>query len=381
MAADASPSTAAIDPAGGSLRDFAHGRPQRVEERAANFEAWRSGRENAGYWPYAKYLLDPPRASTTLQHSDGSRYSGINLATQDYLSPSTHVDVKAAAVAATERFGVHSAGSTALAGNVHESLALEASISNMLQMKHVLPFDVLAHNCLQEGAMAATRNVHRTRHLDVDQARSTLAAIREKDAANTVLVVTEGIFSMDADAPDLRTLQCLCRQYGATLVVDVAHDFGCTGPGGTGEIGLQGMLGEVDIVMGSFQDLCRQRRIRCDEQQGGQRVSALFRSALPFLQCLVAGAGRGGQYCISIIRSQEGDVLRERLSAAVAALRNELSICGFDLLGKPHAIVPMIVGTEAVGRRGVLAAAHEGVLVNLAEFPVVPTDPASACRS
>ncbi|MDB5967913.1 MAG: aminotransferase class I/II-fold pyridoxal phosphate-dependent enzyme [Hydrocarboniphaga sp.] len=387
-----------FDPAAGSLRDFVHTRPQRVEDRAADFEAWRSARENVGYWPYAKYLVEPPRATTTLQHSDGSRYSGVNFATQDYLSLSTHAAVKAAAAAAIERFGVHSAGSMALAGNVHESLALEASIADMLQMKHALLFptgwaagfgivkglvrqqdhvvlDALAHNCLQEGAMAATRNVYRTRHLDLAHVHSTLASIREKDAANTVLVVTEGIFSMDADAPDISALQAMCRHFGATLVVDVAHDLGCTGPGGTGEIGLQGMLGEVDIVMGSFSKtfasnggFIATNRTAVKEFVRAFAPTCVFSNALSPVQVAAVGTA------IAIIRSLEGEGLRKRLSVAVAALRDELTTCGFALLGKPHAIVPMIVGTEAVGRRAALEATREGVLVNLAEFPAVPID-------
>src|SRR6516225_7110302 len=68
---------------------------------------------------------------------------------------------------------------------------------------------------------------------------------------NGVLVVTEGLFSMDSDTPDIAALAELCHEYNATLMVDVAHDLGCIGEDGRGHIGLQKMLGKVDIVMGS----------------------------------------------------------------------------------------------------------------------------------
>jgi Aminotransferase class I and II len=82
--------------------------------------------------------------------------------------------------------------------------------------------------------------------------RKILTKIRAKDKENGILVVTEGLFSMDSDTPDLAALQALCHEFNATLVVDVAHDLGCLGEDGRGHIGMQNMLGKVDVVMGSF---------------------------------------------------------------------------------------------------------------------------------
>src|SRR6185312_8756267 len=67
-----------------------------------------------------------------------------------------------------------------------------------------------------------------------------------------IMVVTESLFSMDSDTPDLAALQELCHEYRATLLVDVAHDLGCLGKEGRGHIGQQNMLGKIDLVMGSF---------------------------------------------------------------------------------------------------------------------------------
>jgi 7-keto-8-aminopelargonate synthetase-like enzyme len=86
--------------------------------------------------------------------------------------------------------------------------------------------DSLAHTCLQEGANAATRNIYMHRHLDADHCRHWLQTIRAKDAENGIMVVTEGLFSMDSDTPDIAALQVLCNEYKATLLVDVAHDLG-----------------------------------------------------------------------------------------------------------------------------------------------------------
>ena len=61
-----------------------------------------------------------------------------------------------------------------------------------------------------------------------------LKETREKDPHNAILVVTEGLFSMDADSPDLIFYQKVTKQYGAYLLVDCAHDFGHLGKTGKG---------------------------------------------------------------------------------------------------------------------------------------------------
>jgi glycine C-acetyltransferase len=63
--------------------------------------------------------------------------------------------------------------------------------------------DNLSHNCLQEGANAATKNVIKFAHLNTKAMEAKLKATREKDPDNAILVVTEGLFSMDSDTPDL----------------------------------------------------------------------------------------------------------------------------------------------------------------------------------
>ena len=112
--------------------------------------------------------------------------------------------------------------------------------------------DALAHSCLQTGAQASTQNVLLFRHLDVDHCRERLKAIRSRDPQGGIMVVTESLFSMNSDTPDIRAMQELAHEFGAILVVDVAHDLGCLGPKGRGHIGAQGMQGKVDLVMGSF---------------------------------------------------------------------------------------------------------------------------------
>jgi glycine C-acetyltransferase len=98
------------------------------------------------------------------------------------------------------------------------------AIKGLVRSTDYVVMDALAHACLQDGAASATKNVYLFRHLDPESARRWLSQIRAKDVANGILVVTEGLFSMDSDTPGIRALQDLCHEFNATLMVDVAHD-------------------------------------------------------------------------------------------------------------------------------------------------------------
>jgi glycine C-acetyltransferase len=102
---------------------------------------------------------------------------------------------------------------------------------------HVV-MDYVSHNCLQEGAISATRNIKRFEHMNQEEMEEMVKETREKDPDNAILVVTEGLFSMDSDSPDLVAYQKIAKKYNAYLLIDCAHDFGHLGATGKGNISL-----------------------------------------------------------------------------------------------------------------------------------------------
>jgi glycine C-acetyltransferase len=200
-----------------------------------------------------------------------------------------------------------------------------------------------------------------------------LAKIRAKDKDNGVLVVTEGLFSMDSDTPDLAGLQALCREFNATLVVDVAHDLGCLGDNGRGHIGIQNMLGKVDIVMGSFSKTfasnggfvaCKSRAVK--EYLGFYSAPATFSNALSPAQAATI------LKAFAIVDSVEGRMQRLALMANVLTLRHRLREAGLDYYGDPSAIVCVKMGTEGLARLVSKRLPGLGLIANLVEFPAVP---------
>jgi 7-keto-8-aminopelargonate synthetase-like enzyme len=380
----------------GSMRDFKVPAGTDLLARTEPFFKWQDLRRQSGVWPFSRATQDGPRTVCDAADDRGLAMRGVNFASQDYLSMSAHPAIKATAIEVIEQCGVHSAGSAALVGNTAFSVALERRIADFLQMQEVVLYptgwaagfgvikglvrsadhivmDMLSHACLQEGAHAATQNIYMYRHLDNDYCRRLLAKIRAKDAENGILVVTEGLFSMDSDTPNLVELQEICHEFNATLVVDVAHDLGCLGEDGRGHIGLQGMLGKIDIVMGSFSKTfasnggfvaCRDRAVK--EYLRFYSSPTIFSNALSPVQAATV------LKAFDIIESPEGAARRNALMNNILTLRRTLNETGLDYYGDPSAIVCVKMGTEGLARLVGKRLPGLGLLANLVEFPAVP---------
>jgi 7-keto-8-aminopelargonate synthetase-like enzyme len=172
-------------------------------------------------------------------------------------------------------------------------------------------------------------------------------------------------------------MQNACREHGATLLVDVANDLGALGPGGGGVLGSQGLLGKVDLVMGSFS--------KCFASNGGFLASHspaakqfakyysnphMFSNALSPVQAAVASEA------IRIVRSVEGEELRGRLLAAVSALREGFAAQGLECLGTPSPNVIVPIGDDRLARLASRRIAESGVFLDLVEYPAVPVEQA-----
>ncbi len=379
----------------GSLRDYRDLHGADLLARVEHFFRWQDLRRQHHVWPYSRATEEAPNTVCAAQEDTGERFAGVNFGSQDYLSLASHPAIKEAAKAAVDEYGVHSAGSAAFIGNTKYSLALERSIADFLGMEHAVLYptgwaagfgvikalvrpddhvvmDGLCHSCLQEGAAAATRNVHLHGHLNIASARRHLARIRARDAENAILVVSESLFSMDSDTPDIAALQDLCREFRATLLIDCAHDLGNLGEDGRGHIGLQHMIGLVDIVMGSFSKTfasnggfvaCNSPAVR--EYLKYYSAPQTFSNALSPVQAAIV------LKAFDIVKSAEGRALRADLMGNITYLRTKLQEAGFEVIGEPSAIVPVMMREEGLARMVASRLPQLGVVANLVEYPAV----------
>jgi glycine C-acetyltransferase len=384
------------DALSGSMRDFRHLAGANLLDRITPFLDWQDKRRDAGLWPLGRSTERGAFTRCGARTDDGIFFEGVNFASQDYLSLNSHPLVQQAAIEAIHEYGVHSAGSPALVGNTSLSIALEQRIGEFLGYDHVALFptgwaagfgaikglvrpsdhivmDALSHACLQEGAQAATHNIHLFRHNSIEGARDKLAKIRSKDTTNGILVVTESLFSMDSDTPDIRALQELAHEFNAILMIDVAHDLGNLGPTGRGFLEMQNMLGKVDVVMGSFsKTFASNGGFVASRSPGIKEYLRYYSSPNTFSNALAPASAAIVNAALDIVSSDEGAQLRHGLMVNIRMLRSLIGGCGLQTYGDPSAIVCVKMGTEALARLVSRRLPTAGMLANLVEFPAVP---------
>lgn len=386
-------------------RDFQDPQGFDLLARTEPYYEWQDNCQRLNLWTYGNRVLhSAPKTTTSICDGLGVlTENAINLGSQDYLSLANNEQIKEVAIATIRDYGVHSAGSAAVMGNTDISLRLESALADFLKMEQVtlyptgwaagygairglvrdhdyIVMDELSHNCLKEGAAAATKKISNFKHLDVESAAKLLARIRKQDTKNGILLITESLFSMDSDTPDIAKFQEICHEYQATLLVDVAHDLGAMGEGGTGALGMQNMLGKVDIVMGSFS--------KTFASNGGfvatrlPAVNGYLKSYSPshmFSNALSPAQAATILEALSIVTSPLGESLRTKLMDNVISLRNESLNKGMIVIGTPSPIVPILISEKEEHRKGNvkarLVSRHLpplGLLANIHGYPAVP---------
>ena len=306
----------------------------------------------------------------------------LMFGSNDYLDLITHPQVKEAAVQSIRKYGSGCSGSRLLNGTLDLHVKLEAELAVFVRKEAAMIFgtgfqanyatlsalaekgDVMIcdhnlHASLVEGALRSVARVMRFRHNDLDHFNRCLnnCASEEK-----ILVVSEGVFSMEGDLADLRGLVNLSKSNAARIYVDEAHGLGVLGRTGAGAAEHLGVLDEVDIVMGTFS--------KALASVGGfiagprDVVDYLKHTARPFVfsASLPAAAVAAAGAALEIIRNEPER--RLRLLQIAHALRVELRARGFSVLDGETAIVPVVIGEEGDLCRLCKALLAEKIYIN-----------------
>ena len=374
---------------------FTHPKGSHLIERTRPLGEWLGRRIELGTWPYSRSLETSPDTTARVRSSNGLAVEGVNFGSQDYLGLASHPSVHDAAIRALADYGPHSAASAILQGNTGLSRRLERAIAEHVAAEHVLLFptgwaagfgtivglvrpndhvvlDQNSHACLMQGARAATDKHTFFRHCDTEDARRKLAKIRAKDTENAILVVTEGLFSMDSDSPDILALQEVCREFGAVLLVDVAHDLGASGPQGTGRLGLQGALGQVDLVMGAFsKTFASNGGFLATNSESVRHYVSIYGGSHAFSNALSPIQAGVVLESLRIVRSGEGERLRAKSAANILRLRSAFEAEGLECYGEPSNIVPVGVVDERLAKWMGRSLEENGLIANLVEYPAV----------
>jgi 8-amino-7-oxononanoate synthase len=365
----------------------------RGHERA---EQLRVARE-ADLIPYFRRLEGP--AGPIVEMEGAER---IMLGSNNYLGLTGDPRVAAGARDALERFGTGLTGSRLLNGTTALHLELEAGIAGWMGTEDAIVFttghqanlgtlqavlgpgdtviaDSADHASILDGCLLSRAKLRPFRHGRLDKLEKMLA--RGEDDGGGVLVVVDGVFSMEGDIADLPRIAELCRAHGARLMVDEAHAAGVLGPQGRGASELLGVEADVDLRMGTFsKSLASCGGFIAGSAEVIEYLRIASRAFL-FAASNVPAALGAALAALRIVRSSEGPELFARVLDNARYLHHGLRELGFRVvepLPLPDGgeaitpIVPVVVGDDW---RAVLlwrALFDAGVYVNVALHPAVP---------
>lgn len=347
--------------------------------------------------PYFRRLESP--AAPVVEMEGAER---VMLGSNNYLGLTGDPRVIEGARDALERYGTGLTGSRLLNGTIDLHLELERELAGWMGTDDAIVFttghqanlgalgtilgpadtvvaDSGDHASILDGCLVSRAKLRPFRHNRVDRLERTL----ERAAADGggVLVVVDGLFSMEGDIAPLPEIADLCERFGARLMVDEAHALGVLGARGAGTAELLGVEERVDLRMGTFS----KSLASCGGVIAGPadvidylRVSA--RSFL-FTAAAVPAAIGATLAAVRIARSAEGPALFARVLGNAAYLHAGLSELGFRVIEPQRLpggeaivtpIVPVVVGDDLRAALLWKALYDAGVYVNVALHPAVP---------
>jgi 8-amino-7-oxononanoate synthase len=358
----------------------------RGHERA---EQLRAARE-ADLLPYFRVLES---AAGPVVEMEGAER--VMLGSNNYLGLTADPRVMQGARDALERYGTGLTGSRFLNGTIDLHLELEAELAEWMGTEEAIVFTtghqanvgtlgtilgpgdtVIAdsgdHASILDGCLLSRAKLRPFRHGRLDKLEKMLE--RADADGGGVLVVVDGVFSMEGDVADLPRIVELCKAHGARLMVDEAHGAGVLGARGAGAGELLGVERDVDLRMGTFSKSlasCGGFIAGTHEVIDYLRISS---RAFMFTAAAVPAAVGAALAALRIIRSDEGPQLFARVLDNAAYLSRGLASLGFQVIEDDHVttIVPVVVGDDWKAVLLWRALYDAGVYVNVALHPAVP---------
>jgi len=340
--------------------------------------------------PYFRLLEGP--AGPVVEMEGQER---VMLGSNNYLGLTGDQRVKDAARDALDRYGTALTGSRLLNGTIplHQELEEElaawmgeedalvyttgyqanvGALSTLLQPGDTVIVDSGDHASIMDGVAMSHAKVRPFRHNRLGRLEQMLE--RAGGDGGGVLVVVDGVFSMEGDVCDLNTVAPLCRRYGARLMVDEAHGAGVLGPNGRGASEALGVEDQVDLRMGTFsKSLASCGGFLTGSHEVIDFLRVQSRSFL-FTASAVPAAIGAALAALRIVNSDEGRELIARLLDNARFLRDGLTELGFDVVPSDPVtpIVPVVVGDDWEAVLFWKALYDAGVYSNVALYPAVP---------
>ena len=315
----------------------------------------------------------------------------LNMCANNYLGLASHPEVIAAAHEALDEWGYGLASVRFICGTQKIHKQLEEKLSEFLGTEDTILYtscfdangglfetllgsedavisDELNHASIIDGVRLCKAKRFRYKNNDMADLASKLEAAK---GARRILIVTDGVFSMDGYLANLPAICDLADEHGALVMVDDSHAVGFMGARGRGTHEHHDVMGRIDIITGTLGKAL-------GGASGGytsgraEIIEYLRQRSRPYLfsNTVAPSIVAGSIKAIDLLN--ESTELRDRLEANTKFFRDQMAGSGFEILDGTHPITPIMLGDAALASRFADAMLEKGVYVIGFSFPVVP---------
>jgi glycine C-acetyltransferase len=316
----------------------------------------------------------------------------LNLCSNNYLGFANNEKLKEAAIKAIKKYGVGPGAVRTIAGtmDIHHQLekelaefkkaeatlvvqsgfnANQAVIPAITTAEDAILSDELNHASIIDGVRLSKAKKYVWKHKDVKDLEEKLKEAKA-NGARRLLIITDGVFSMDGDLAPLPEIVDVAEKYEAIVMVDDAHGEGVLGDSGRGIVDHFHLHGRVDIEVGTLS--------KAFGVVGGfvagkkELIEYLKQKARPFLFSSSLSPAEAGAALEAVrILTQSGEVV-ERLWENAKYFKDKLNILGFDTWHSETPITPVMLYDAKVAKEFSLKLFEEGIFAQSIGYPTVP---------
>jgi glycine C-acetyltransferase len=340
----------------------------------------------AGLYKKERVITTPQSANIA---TDGKNV--LNFCANNYLGLSSHPEVIAAGIEAinTHGFGMSSVRFICGTQDIHKELekktaeflgtedcilyaaAFDANggvFEPLLNEQDAIISDELNHASLIDGIRLCKAKRFRYKHNNIDDLEQQL---KDAQGSRRILIVTDGVFSMDGTIAQLDKICDLADQYNALVMIDECHATGFMGKTGRGSHEFRNVMGRIDIITGTYGKAL-------GGASGGftaakkEIVEILRQRSRPYLFSNTLAPSIVGASIKVLDLLSSSTALRDKLEKNTAYFRKEMTEAGFDILPGEHPIVPIMLYDAKLAQEFAAKLLDEGIYVIGFFYPVVP---------
>lgn len=316
----------------------------------------------------------------------------INLSSNNYLGLATHERLKKANMDATQKYGVGAGAVRTINGTLDLHVQLEeklaafkhteaaisyqsgfncnmAAISAVMDANDAILSDELNHASIIDGCRLSKAKIIRYNHSDMDDLRKKAKEATESGQYKKVMVITDGVFSMDGDIAKLPEIVEIAEEFDLITYVDDAHGSGVLG-NGAGTVKHFGLSDKIDFQIGT---LSKAIGVVGGYVAGKKNlIDWLKVRSRPFLFSTALPPGDVAAIIEAIDILMNSTELQERLWENGNYLKKGLKELGFNIGNSETPITPCIIGEEKLTQQFSKRLYEEGVYAKAIVFPTVP---------